>query len=123
VQPPPICRRECRLDCARGESTGNPGGDPLKGLKDAVSESDCILIMNYIYRSRKDWDTASVDFSWGYQGVICGTSNRVLLFSDMNISYGFGPGKTGPLACALLLVLRKGGLHKDCHEKDQQVCA
>jgi len=111
------------LQKACGESTGNPGGDPLKGLKDAVSESDRIIIMSYIYRSRKDWDTASVNFSWGYQGAIRGASNRALIFSDLNMSYGFGPAKTGPLARALLLVLRKGDVHKDRHEKDQQVCA
>ena len=111
------------LQKARGESTGNPGGDPLKGLKDAVSESDRIIIMSYIYRSRNDWDTASINFSWGYQGAICGASNRALVFSDLNMSYGFGPEKTGPLARALLLVLRKGDIHKDRHEKDQQVCA
>jgi hypothetical protein len=76
------------LQKARGESTGNPGGDPLKGLKDAVSESDRIIIMSYIYRSRNDWDTASVNFSWGYQGAIRGTSNRALVFSDLNMSFG-----------------------------------
>jgi hypothetical protein len=111
------------LQKARGESTGNPGGDPLKGLKDAVSESDRIIIMTYIYRSRKDWDTASLNFSWGYQGAIRGASNRALVFSDLNMSYGFGPERIGALARALLLVLRKGDIHKDRHEKDQQVCA
>ena len=91
------------LQKARGESTGNPGGDPLKGLKDAVSESDRIIIMSYIYRSRKDWDTASVNFSWCYQGAICGPSNHALTFSDLNLSHGFGAEKIGPLTCALLL--------------------
>jgi hypothetical protein len=112
-----------RLQKARGESTGNPGGDPLRGLKDAVPESDRILIMNYSYRNRTDWDTACVNYSWGYQGAIRGASNHALVFSDLNMSNGFGPEKSGSLARALLVVLRKGDLHKDRHEKDQQVCA
>jgi hypothetical protein len=111
------------LQKACGESTGNPGGDPLKGLKDAVPESDHILIMNYIYKSRNEWDMASINFSWVYQGGICGTSNHALIFSDLNLLYGFGAEKTGPLAHTLLLVLHKGDVHKNHHEKDQQVCA
>jgi hypothetical protein len=86
-----------------GKSTGNPGGDPVKGLKDAVPESDRILIMNCMYRSGNDWDTASVNFSWCYQGAICGPSNHALTFSDLNLSHGFGAEKIGPLTCALLL--------------------
>jgi hypothetical protein len=41
----------------------------------------------------------------------------------LNISFGFGPEDSGPLARALLLVLRKGNIHKDRHETDDQVCA
>ena len=112
-----------RLQKARGESTGNPGGDPLRGLKDAVPESDRVLMMKYIYRSRNDWDTASVNFAWGYQAAVRGASNRKLTFSDMNLSFGLGAEKEGSLAWALLVVMRKGGIHKDRHDKDQQVCA
>jgi hypothetical protein len=41
----------------------------------------------------------------------------------MNLSHGFGPEKDGLLARALLLVMRKGDIHKDRHDKDKQVCA
>ena len=112
-----------RLQKARCESTGNPGGDPHHGLKDIVPESDRATLMKYIYRSRKDWDTASVNFAWGYQGAVRGASNRLLTFSNLNLSYGFGPEKEGSLARALLLVMRKGPLHKDRHDTDKQVCA
>ena len=112
-----------RLQKARGESTGNPGGDPLKGLKDAVPESDRVIMMKYIYSTRNDWDTASVNFAWGYQAAVRGASNCALTFSDLNLSLGFGPEDTGPLARALLLVMGKGDIHKDRHDKDQQVCA
>jgi hypothetical protein len=112
-----------RLQKARRESTGNPGGCPLRGLKDAVPESDRVKMMTYIYRSRNDWDTASVNFAWGYQGAVRGASNRKLMFSDLNMSRGFGPEKDGRLARALLLVMRKGDIHKDRHDKDNQVCA
>jgi hypothetical protein len=68
-----------------GESTGNPGGDSLRRLKDAVPERDHILIMNCIYRNRKDWDTASVNYLRGCQGAIYGTSNRALVLSDLDL--------------------------------------
>ena len=112
-----------QLQKARRVSRGNPGGDPLNGLKDAVPESDRVLMMKYIYRSRNDWDTASVNFAWGYQGAVRGASNRVLTFSDLNISNGFGPEKDGTLSRAILLVMHKGVAHKDRHDKDKQVCA
>jgi hypothetical protein len=60
-----------------GRSTGNPGSGPLKGLMDAgVLESDHVKMMNYMYRSRNDWDMASINFAWGYQGVVNDTSKR-----------------------------------------------
>ena len=38
------------------------------------------------------------------------------------MSYVFGPTETGENAKALLLILRKGGVHKDRFQIDQQVC-
>ena len=99
------------------------GSDPHKGLKDILPLSEKLLIMRYIYRSRNDWGEASVNFAWGQNGAVCGASNRKLKLSDLNISFGLGPGDSGPLARALLLVLRKGNIHKDRHETDDQVCA
>jgi hypothetical protein len=119
----PLVLDALKVQKARGESTGNPGSDPIRGLKDGVPESDRVLMMTYIYKSRNDWDTAALNFAWGYQGAIRGASNRKLVFSDLNMSHGFGPEKEGPLGRALMLVMRQGALHKDRHDKDKQVCA
>jgi hypothetical protein len=105
-------------------SEASGGSDPHKGLKDILPLSEKLLIMRYIYRSRKnDWGAASVNFAWGQNGAVRGASNRKLKLSDLNISFGFGPEDYGRQARALLLVLRKGNIHKDRHETDDQVCA
>jgi hypothetical protein len=99
-----------------------PGSDPHMGLKDILPQSDKLLMMDYIYRKRNDWGPASVNFTWGQNGAVRGASNRKLTLCDLNLSYGFGPERDGPLGRALLLVMRKGKLHKDRHETDKQVC-
>jgi hypothetical protein len=102
--------------------TGRPGSDPHLGLKDILPETDKVRMMEYIYRHRNDWGAASVNFTWGINGAVRGASNRKLTLCDLNLSHGFGPERDGPLSRALLLVLRKGGIHKDRHETDKQVC-
>jgi len=103
--------------------TARPGTDPHLGLKDILPEADRIRMMEHIYRSRRDWGAASVNFTWGINGAVRGASNRKLVLSDLNLSHGFGPERFGPLARALLLVMRKGAVHKDRHETDKQVCS
>ena len=115
-------RAQKTLMMSAGGASSN-GSDPHKGLKDILPLSEKLLIMKYIYCSRNDWGPASVNFSWGQNSAVRGASNRKLKLSDLNISFGFGPEDTGPLARALLLVLRKGNIHKDRHETDDQVCA
>ena len=78
--------------------------------------------MEYIYSSRRDWAPASFTYSWGLNAAVRGASNRSLVMVDLNISYAFGPEPDGPTARSLLLVLRKGDLHKDRHDTDKQVC-
>jgi hypothetical protein len=102
--------------------TAKPGSDPHMGLKDILPEKDKLLMMDYIYRTRNDWGPASVNFTWGQNGAVRGASNRNLTLCDLNLSYGFGPERNGPLSRALLLVMRKGKVHKDRHETDKQVC-
>ena len=102
--------------------TGRAGSDPHLGLKDILPDSDQLRMMAYIYRHRADWGPASISFTWGMNGAVRGASNRVLVYSDLNLSYGFGPERSGPLSRALLLVLRSGVLHKDRHETSDQVC-
>ena len=107
---------------AQGKTSSNPGSDPHYGLKDALSLNDRLNIMRYIYRNRRDWADASVNFVYGHNGAVRGASNRSLLLSDLNMSWSFGPEPEGPLSRALLLVIRKGGAHKDRHEQDKQIC-
>jgi hypothetical protein len=102
--------------------TGRPGSDPHMGLKDILPESERVRIMDYIYGNRNDWGPASVNWTWGINGAVRGASNRKITLCDLNMSYGFGPERNGPLSRALLLILRKGALHKDRHETDKQVC-
>ena len=78
--------------------------------------------MHYVYGQCSDWADASVNFAYGHNGAIRGASNRKLSFSDLNISYAFGPEREGPLQRALMIVIRQGDCHKDRHESDQQVC-
>ena len=98
---------------------GNPGADPRKGLKDIFPTRDKERIMDHIYRH--DWAAAAINFTWGHNGAVRGDSNRKLTYSDVNMSYGFGPEEEGPLARCLLLVLRKGVKNKDRHDSDKQV--
>ena len=102
--------------------TANPGSDPHKGLKDILPEASRILMMRHIYLLRPDWGAAAVNFTWGNNGAIRGASNRKMGLCDLNLSLGFGPERSGPLARALLLILRRGQVHKDQHETDKQVC-
>ena len=77
--------------------------------------------MNYIYKNRDDWGSASVNYSWGLNGALRGASNRKLKFKDLNLSYSFGAEDIGPLSRCLLLVLRTGNVHKDRHDTEKQV--
>ena len=98
--------------------TANPGSDPHKGLKDILPLSSRILFMRHIYRDRRDWGPASVNFNWGHQGAIRGASSNKMGFCDLNVSFGFGPMEGEP---ATGLVARRGPVHKDRHETDKQV--
>jgi hypothetical protein len=117
-----IALRTQKIFNAAAGGTGRPGSDPHLGLKDILPQSDQVRIMNYIYRMRHDWGPASVNWTWGMNAAIRGASQLLMTFCDLNISYGFGAERSGPLARALLLVLRKGEKHKDRHETDKQVC-
>jgi hypothetical protein len=103
--------------------TGRPGSDPHNGLKDILPVSEQIRIMTYIFKHRADWGPAAFSFTWGMNGAVRGASNRVFTYCDLNLSHGFGSEETGPLARALLLILRSGALHKDRQETANQVCA
>ena len=110
-----------RINNEASGGTGRPGSDPHLGLKDIIPDSEKAKLIRYIYRNRLDWGAAAVNFTWGMNGAVRGSSNRKLKFADLNMSYGFGPVREGRQARALLLVLRKGRIHKDRHDTDKQV--
>ena len=101
--------------------TGNPGSDPQKGLKDNMPLADKIRIMRYIYGHRKDWGPCAVNMTWGNNGAIRGHSNRQLTYQDIKISHGYGAEDEGNLARSLILILRKGEVHKNRSDRDHQV--
>ena len=97
------------------------GADPHKGLKDVLTLTQRLQILRYIYNVRPDWGEASVFFTWGLNAGVRGHSSRNVNLCDLNISSGYGAEKEGPLSRALLLILRKGDVHKDRKDTDQQV--
>ena len=113
-------KRLCAMRVKTGVG-GKQGSDPHKGLKDVLTLPQRRQILQYIYRSRGDWGDASVFFTWGLNVGVRGHSNRNLTLCDLNMSAGYGAEKDGPLARALLLILRKGDVHKDRKDTDQQV--
>ena len=102
--------------------SGNPGQDPHYGLKDNLSIHDRLKIMDYIiYNQGARWGPTSFTFTWGNNAAIRGASNWTLVFADLRMSLGYGAEEEGKLSRALLVVLRKGPIHKDRHDKDDQV--
>jgi hypothetical protein len=101
--------------------TGKPGKDPHYGLKDNLATRDRLKIMDHIYRVRTNWAQESFTFTWGNQAAIRGASNRKFVYADLRMSRGYGAEEEGGLSRALLVVLRKGPIHKDRHDKDDQV--
>jgi hypothetical protein len=97
------------------------GHDPHKGLKDVLPECEREILMRHVYQNRNDWGPLSVSFSWGQNVALRGASTRKLVYADLNLSYGFGPEKEGPRCRIPLIVLRKGGVHKDNNTTDKQV--
>ena len=80
--------------------------------------------MRYIYCEQLDWGPASLSFTWGMNGAVCGASNGVFTYADLNLLFGFRPEPVGQLARPLLLlILHSGLLHKDSRQDTaHQVC-
>ena len=76
--------------------TANPGSDPHKGLKDILPELSRLRFMQHIYRERRDWGPAAVNFTWGHNGAICGASSNKMGYCDLNQSDDFGPKEGEP---------------------------
>jgi hypothetical protein len=120
----PITEAAMKAQAAHFKSiggTGNPGQDPHYGLKDNLATCDRLKIMAHIYGMRTNWAQEGFTFTWGNQAAIRGASNQKFVYADLRISRGYGSEEDGVLSRALLLVLRKGPIHKDRHDKDDQV--
>jgi hypothetical protein len=96
----------------------NAGCDPHKGLKDLMPVEDKMKIIRYIHNHRNDWGSLSTSWTWGNQAAVRGASNRSFVYADINLSRGFG---VEPDSRVLMLVLRRGAVHKDQHTMDKQV--
>ena len=66
-----------------------------------------------------DGGLTSFTFMWGNNAAIQGASKQKLVYADLWMSLGYGVEEEGKLSCALLVVLRKGPIHKDRHEKQR----
>jgi hypothetical protein len=97
------------------------GTDPHKGLKDVLPEADRVKLLTHIHRTRADWGSLGTSFSWGNNAGIRGASSRSLVFVDLFMSRGVGTTRDGDTARTLILVLRKGPIHKDNHASDGMV--
>jgi hypothetical protein len=101
--------------------SGKAGQDPHLGLKDNMSTYDRLLIMSHIYGSRKMWGPESFAFTWGNNAAVRGDSDSKFVLADLRVSHGYGAEEQGGLSRSLIVVLRRGQLHKDRHDTDDQV--
>jgi hypothetical protein len=104
-----------------GANDRHAGSDPHKGLKDLMPEEDLRKIVTHMHQYRHDWGSLAMSFTWGTNAGVRGASSRKLTLCDLNMSRGFGPVRKGPRSRTLMLVLRKGDIHKDNHTTDKQV--
>lgn len=79
--------------------------------------------MRYIYGEQLHWGLAGLSFTtWVMNGAICGASNRVFTYVDLNLLFEFGPEPVGQLALALLVILHSGPLHVERQDTVHQAC-
>jgi Centromere DNA-binding protein complex CBF3 subunit, domain 2 len=114
--------RQQQINHKAQSTVDNQGVDPHKGIKDLLSEEDNEKILNYIYKHRLD-DSLDIlfDYTWGRNAGVRGQSSRSFVLNDLNLSTGFGPETAAPRNRTLLLILRKGNIHKDRFTVDRQV--
>jgi hypothetical protein len=77
--------------------------------------------MCHIYGMHTSWAQEGFTFTWGNLAAIHGASNQKFGYADLGMSHGDDAKEEGNLSQALLLVLCKGPIHKDRHNKDDQV--
>jgi hypothetical protein len=115
-----LCISEQHLGHLSYAQTANAGTDPHKGLKDVYSDDEVVRIVSTMWRLKADTNLL-FSYTWGKNAGVRGASSRAMVLCDLNVSYGFGPEIASPRNRTLLLVLRKGSVHKDKHTTDKQV--
>jgi hypothetical protein len=95
--------------------------DPHKGLKDVMSEDHTLKIIDCILEYDKLSDDILFAYGWGRNAGARGSSSRNVVFSALNLSYGFGPENNAPRNKTLLLILCKGDVPKDRFDTTKQV--
>jgi hypothetical protein len=86
-----------------------------------MATDDNIKIATYIWKHRPDYADLMFCYTWGHNAGVRGASARVFQLCDLNLSFGYGPEKVTPRNRTLLLILRKGGRHKEKSTEDKQV--
>jgi hypothetical protein len=97
------------------------GCDPHYGLKDVMSQDETSKIVRTIYKHRPDSLDLAFAYLWGVNAAVRGSSSRKFVLCDLTVSYGFGPDEVAPFNRTLIMVLRKGLVHKDRHDLDREV--
>ena len=95
--------------------------DPHKGIRDIMSKNDILKIITTIYGHRADSLDLSFSFLWGINAGVRGSSSRAFKLCDLYLSDGYGPEDLPPRNKTLLLILRKGNIHKDKHTTSRLV--
>jgi hypothetical protein len=106
---------------AENAALARAGCDPHYGLKDVMSQEETSRIVHTIYKHRRDSLDLAFAYLWGVNAAVRGSSSRKFVLCDLTVSYGFGPDAHAPFNRTLIMVLRKGLVHKDRHDLDREV--
>ena len=100
---------------------------PHRFCKHTLSIAERTKVVTAAMRGR-EWQNAAVAINLGHNIAIRGASTRQLTLSDLRLSNGYGPGSKKSddvhrerFDRTLLLILRKGQVHKDRFKTTKQV--
>jgi hypothetical protein len=97
------------------QSNKNIDSCPHHAIKDIMSKADIMKIITTICTHRNDSLDLSFSFLWGINAGVRGSSSRAFNLCDLYVSDGYGPEDNPPRNKTLMLILRKGKVHKDKH--------
>jgi hypothetical protein len=100
---------------------------PHRFCKHTLSISERTRVVSAAMKSG-EWQNAIIAINLGHNIAIRGASTRQLTISDLRLSNGYGPGSNKSDDCrgerfdrTLLVILRKGQVHKDRFKTTKQV--